>query len=70
MFGTAGVRGGSDDAPPSLVLPLGYAVGKVADSVVVGRDGRHTGEALVSAFVSGVESVGCDVTVLGDFRLL
>jgi phosphomannomutase len=65
MFGTAGVRGSIDDVPPSLVLRLGYAVGKVADSVVVGRDGRHTGEALVSAFVSGAESVGCDVTVLG-----
>jgi phosphomannomutase len=37
----------------------------MADEVVVGRDGRHTGGALVSAFVAGAESVGCDVTSLG-----
>jgi len=65
MFGTAGVRGSIEDVSPSLVLRIGRAVGSMSDELVVGRDGRHTGSALVSAFVSGAESVGCDVTFLG-----
>ncbi len=65
MFGTAGVRGSIEDVSPSVVLRLGSAVGAMTDAVVVGRDGRHTGEALVSAFVAGAESAGCDVTFLG-----
>ena len=59
------MRGSIDEVSPSLVLRLGRAVGSMADEVVVGRDGRHTGGALVSAFVAGAESVGCDVTFLG-----
>ena len=65
MFGTAGARGSIEDVSPPLVLRLGRAVGSTTDSVVVGRDGRHTGDALVSAFVAGAESVGCETTVLG-----
>jgi len=65
MFGTVGVRGSIDDVPSSLVLRLGRAVGEVADSVVVGRDGRHTGGSLTSAFAAGAQSMGCDVTLLG-----
>ena len=65
MFGTAGVRGSIEDVSPSLVLRIGRAVGSMSDEVVVGRDGRHTGGALVSAFVAGAESTGCDVTFLG-----
>lgn len=69
IFGTAGVRGSVDYVSPSLVLRLGRAVGSMAvdegRGVVVGRDGRHTGGALVSAFVAGAESVGCETTVLG-----
>jgi phosphomannomutase len=37
----------------------------MSDEVIVGRDGRYTGEGLVSAFVSGAESAGCNVTRLG-----
>jgi len=37
----------------------------MSDEVVVGRDGRYTGESLVSAFVAGAESVGSDVTSIG-----
>lgn len=66
MFGTAGVRGSIDDVSPSLVLRLGRAVGSIADSVVVGRDGRYTGGALVSAFAAGASSAGCNVTRLGE----
>jgi len=65
MFGTAGVRGSIEEVSPSLVLRIGRAVGEMANSVVVGRDGRHTGGALVSAFVAGAESVGCETTFLG-----
>lgn len=65
MFGTAGVRGSIEDVSPSLVLRLGRAVGGMTDSVVVGRDGRQTGDALVSAFVAGAESVGCETNFLG-----
>ncbi|MDY6779289.1 MAG: phosphomannomutase, partial [Halobacteria archaeon] len=35
------------------------------EGVVVGRDGRHTGGSLVSAFVSGVESSGADTVKVG-----
>ena len=66
MFGTAGVRGSIEDVSPSLVLRIGRAVGTVADSVVVGRDGRYTGDALVSAFAAGASSAGCDVVRLGE----
>jgi len=66
IFGTAGVRGGLDTVTPSLVARIGEAVGRTADSVVVGRDGRHTGASLTSAFVVGAESAGCDVLFLGE----
>lgn len=66
MFGTAGVRGSIDDVSPRLVLRLGRAVGTLADSAVVGRDGRYTGESLVSSFAAGASSAGCDVTRLGE----
>lgn len=59
------MRGSIEEVSPSLVLRIGHAVGEMTDSVVVGRDGRHTGGALVSAFVAGVESVGCNVSFLG-----
>lgn len=65
MFGTSGVRGSIEAVSPSLVLRIGRAVGSMSDRVVVGRDGRYTGGSLVSAFVSGAESVGCDVTRIG-----
>jgi phosphomannomutase len=66
MFGTAGARGSIEDVSPSFVLRLGSAVGTLADSVIVGRDGRHTGQALVSAFAAGASSAGCSVTRLGE----
>ncbi|MFP4187839.1 MAG: phosphomannomutase [Halobacteriales archaeon] len=66
MFGTAGVRGSIEDIPPSLVLRIGRAVGTISDTAVVGRDGRYTGGALVSAFVAGASSAGCNVIRLGQ----
>lgn len=66
IFGTAGVRGGLRHVNPSLVRRIGEAVGGMTESLVVGRDGRHTGGSFVSAFVSGAESTGCNVCILGE----
>lgn len=65
MFGTSGIRGPLTNVSPELVQKIGRSVGSIADSVVVGRDGRCTGGSLVSAFCSGAQSVGCRVLDVG-----
>ncbi|MDY6765628.1 MAG: phosphomannomutase [Halobacteria archaeon] len=65
MFGTSGIRGGLNKVSPSLCLKVGRAVGGMAPRVVVARDGRVSGEALVNAVKAGVESAGSDLTYIG-----
>ncbi|MFB6303182.1 MAG: phosphomannomutase [Haloferacaceae archaeon] len=80
LFGTAGIRGdAAEEVPPTLALSVGRALGNrirertardesgVGDGteVVVGRDGRVTGPALLSAAVAGVASAGVPVRRLG-----
>ncbi|XVH31066.1 phosphomannomutase [Haloferacaceae archaeon DSL9] len=77
LFGTAGIRGRVDErVTPELALRVGRAVGTVAReaaaeqgrdgaTVVVGRDGRVTGEGLAAAVESGLISAGVDVVRLG-----
>lgn len=65
LFGTAGIRGDATErVTPELALAVGRAVGADAargDGVVLARDGRVTGPALLGALEAGVESAGARV---------
>lgn len=72
LFGTDGVRGLANEPPmtPEIVYELGRAAGYVfrrygADTVLVGRDGRISGDMLECALVSGLCSVGTSVCRAG-----
>jgi len=66
LFGTAGVRGPARErVTPELALSVGRAVAGDADTVVVGRDGRTTGEGLAAAVSAGLLSGGADVRRVG-----
>lgn len=73
-FGTDGVRGrvGGAVMNPSFMTQLGCAIGLVLTEtsdknphVLIGRDTRESGEMLQEALVSGLISVGVDVSLLG-----
>src|SRR5512143_365020 len=66
-FGTNGVRGKFDELTPGLALKLSSAIGAYfkKGKVIVARDCRLTGPALLGAVVSGLSSVGCEVVDLG-----
>ena len=74
QFGTAGIRGNvTDDVTPAVTLSIGSAVGRlVAESsastpeIVIGRDGRTTGPALVAALEAGVAAAGCRPVRIGQ----
>jgi len=68
LFGTAGIRGPVSRVTPELALTVGRAVGEeVRDgTVVVGRDGRETGETLAAAVGAGLTSAGADVLRAGQ----
>ncbi len=66
MFGTSGVRGDLDVLPPQRMQRIGAAVASCFDQVVVGRDGRLTADTMQDAFVSGLQSRGADVLLLGE----
>lgn len=67
LFGTAGIRGDArGSVTPELALSVGRAVGIDAEEVVVGRDGRETGTALVAAVEAGVTSAGARVLRAGQ----
>ncbi|MEN6301503.1 MAG: phosphoglucosamine mutase [Armatimonadia bacterium] len=72
LFGTDGVRGLANKYPmtPEVVYALGRAAGYVfrkygADTVLIGRDGRLSGDMLECALVSGLCSVGTSVCRAG-----
>jgi len=66
LFGTAGIRGGLETVSPDLALAVGRTVGRDAETVVVGRDGRVTGSGLADAVAAGVQSAGADAVLLGQ----
>lgn len=67
LFGTAGIRGDArSSVTPELALSVGRAIGIDAEEVVVGRDGRETGTALVAAVESGATSAGARVLRAGQ----
>ncbi|MGM0606580.1 MAG: phosphoglucosamine mutase [Halobacteriota archaeon] len=66
MFGTSGVRGPvGTEITAALALDIGRAVGVSADRVVVGRDARDSGRALVHALTAGLVESGVDVVDVG-----
>lgn len=69
-FGTAGIRGPVTAVTPELALAVGRAAGRDAaeagESLVVGRDGRTTGESLAAAVAAGATSAGARVERAGQ----
>jgi len=66
MFGTSGIRGPiGETVTASLSLSVGRALGVDADRVVVGRDARGSGKALLDALAAGLCESGVDVVDLG-----
>ena len=66
-FGTAGIRGDvASYLPPETVVQIGRAISPLGPEVVVGRDARESGEALVDAIASGLCSGGSDVVRIGQ----
>jgi len=66
-FGTAGIRGAvGETVTAELALAVGRAVGREAETVVVGRDGRLTGSGLADAVAAGVQSAGADAVAVGE----
>ena len=72
LFGTDGVRGLANQWPmtPEVVYELGRAAGYVfrnygADTVLIGRDGRLSGDMLEAALIAGLCAVGTSVCRAG-----
>lgn len=72
LFGTDGIRGQANEWPmrPDVVYELGRAAGYVfqrygADTVLIGRDGRISGDMLECALIAGLCSVGVSVCRAG-----
>ncbi|MCE5238962.1 phosphoglucosamine mutase [bacterium] len=72
LFGTDGVRGRANEPPmtPEVAYELGRAAGYVfqrygADTVLIGRDGRLSGDMLECALVAGLCAVGTSVCRAG-----
>lgn len=61
LFGSSGIRRLYDPELIRLALQVGIVIGTRADAVLVGRDCRSTGPALVSAFTAGLCSSGADI---------
>lgn len=67
-YDVRGVVGKTLDA--GVAYTLGQAIGSLtveseASPVMVARDGRHSGPALVEGLVDGLRSAGCDVVDIG-----
>lgn len=73
LFGTDGIRGkvNSGLMKPETVLRVGLAVGRVLrkehgrNMVLIGKDTRLSGYLIESALISGICSMGMDVTLVG-----
>lgn len=68
-FGTDGIRGrfGSKRMHPVFLLKLGAVLGALdgVNKVVIGQDTRQSKDAIQSALVAGLVSVGVDVVLVG-----
>ena len=61
IFGSSGVRDITDRRFLQLALDIGLAMGEEYRSVIVGYDTRTSGDAVRSAFISGLLSAGSKV---------
>lgn len=70
-FGTDGIRGEAGKAPftPLGMRAVGRAIGtcmaQPGDTIVIGHDGRYSGEGLVAALSLGMNEVGVNVKDIG-----
>lgn len=65
-FGTTGIRGTfGKDITPEIALKLGKTIGGLNKRFVVGYDCRTSNQVLYNSLVSGLMSVGSQVTSLG-----
>ena len=68
MISVSGIRGiYGESLTPDLAVKFAAKFGTICGKgkIIIGRDSRTTGEALMHAIVSGLLSVGCDVVNLG-----
>ncbi|RMH01153.1 MAG: phosphoglucosamine mutase [Planctomycetota bacterium] len=71
LFGTDGMRGRAGEEPLTaatlerLGRILGARLGGPGRAVLLGHDGRESGEELTAALVEGLNAAGCDADVLG-----
>lgn len=72
FFGTDGVRGVANQHPitPEIALNLGRAAAAVLkhnhrSTIVIGKDGRISGDMIEAALASGICSAGADVLLAG-----
>ena len=69
IISVSGVRGiVGESLTPDIVLKFGISYGtyiKGDKKIVFGKDTRITGDMVVNALISGLLSVGCEVTYLG-----
>ncbi|MBI9031474.1 phosphoglucosamine mutase [bacterium] len=68
MISVSGIRGiYGESLTPDLAVKFAAQFGIICGrgKIIIGRDSRTTGEALMHAVVSGLLSVGCDVVNLG-----
>jgi phosphomannomutase len=60
LFGTSGIRRIADRNLVELTLQVGLAVGTIYKRVVVGRDTRTSGNAMLHAVISGILASGAN----------
>ncbi|NJD75881.1 MAG: phosphoglucosamine mutase [Candidatus Methanoperedens sp.] len=66
LFGSSGIRGlANKEITPELALKVGYAVGSMYGSVVIGKDPRTSAEMIEHAMIAGLLSAGCNVARAG-----
>ncbi len=66
LFGSSGIRGlALSEINLDLVQNLGFIIGSIKDSVVIGHDPRTTGPLFANALISGLLSTGCEVGTTG-----
>lgn len=65
VSGIRGIYGVSLTAARALTFAANFGIFCKREKIVVGRDSRTTGPALLQAVTSGLMSVGCDVIDLG-----
>lgn len=71
LFGTDGMRGRAGEEPLTVATVerlgrlLGVRLGGLGNTVLVGHDGRESGEPLAAALVKGLNAAGVDADILG-----